>query len=155
MRKLTAISVLFASIIFSACSAFTGEEVGRLPINKISTDNTNKYIQETSLNLKKGDVIAIWSEMDLAFRGNLDLKFIIEVLRDGEKLDGFEIDPSDKKMTIGELRTTVSGATDWSFLGRHRKMSIEKDGNYTFKGKLVSSKNSSVKIKKAEIVLKK
>ena len=141
-------------LVLSGCSALTGEEIARLTINKISTDD-NIIVKETSLDLKKGEEIAIWSDMDIQYEGNVALRFRMEILKNGEKFGGLELDPTDKNITIGEVKTSLMGETDWSFSGKNSEIKIEEDGKYTFKGILVASKNPTLIVNKAEIVLKK
>lgn len=154
-RTLSFLIVAFTSILFTACSAITGEEVGRLPINQVSTDDDNLIIKEISLDLKKDEKIAIWSDMDIEYEGKVALRFKMEILKNGENFGGLEIDPTDKNITIGEVKTSLMGKTDWRFSGKNSEIKIEEDGNYTFKGILVASENSTLKVTKAEIVLKK
>jgi hypothetical protein len=156
MRKLLPIFALSVSLILlTDCDALTGEEIARLSINQVSTDENSLIIKETSLNLKKGEEIAIWSEMDIEYEGDVALRFRMEVSKDGENFGDLEIDPTDKNITIGEVKTSLMGKTDWRFSGKNSKIKIEEDGNYTFKGILVASENSTLKVTKAEIVLKK
>lgn len=136
------------------CSALTGEEIARLPINQVSTSNDNLKIEEALLQLKTGEEIVFWSEMDMEFEGDVSLLFRIEILKNGESYGGVEIDPTDKNMTIGELKTSFMGKTDWSFTGRNKRLTIEEDGDYTFKGILLASDASSLILNKAEIVIK-
>lgn len=132
-----------------------GEEIARLPINAVSIDNEHLIVRDTTLELKKGDEIAIWSDMDFEHKGNVGLQFKIEILKNGEAFGGLEIDPTDKNVTTGEVKTVLMGETDWSFSGKNAEIKIEEDGSYTFKSILVASDNSTLKINKAEIVLKK
>lgn len=137
------------------CDAITGEEIGRLRINKVSTDENNLIMDETSIQLKKDDEIAFWSDMDLEYEGDVQLRFKMEISNNGQSLGTLEIDPTKKNMTIGEVQTNFGSSTDWSFMGKNTEITIEEDGNYTFKGILVASENETLKINKAEIVLKK
>lgn len=152
MRKL--IIFLSISILILGCNALTGEEVGRLEINELSPEN-NLVIKEATLDLKKGDEIGLWSDIDIEYEGNIVLRFRIGIDRNGEKYGGLEIDPMDKSITIGELKTSIMGKTNWRFVGKNSKIKIEEDGEYTFKGLLVASDNPSLNIGKAEIILKK
>ncbi|WP_420572473.1 hypothetical protein [Kordia sp.] len=131
-----------------------GEEIARLEINQVSTHTDNLVIKEVDLALKKGDEIAFWSEMDFKYEGNAELRFKIEILKDGEKYGGLEIDPTDKNMTIGETKTVFNSKTNWSFTGKNAEIEIKEDGKYTFKGILVATKNATLEITKAEVVLK-
>lgn len=156
MKTLLSILTLLASLTtLTGCDAITGKEVARLSINQVSTDNNNLITKKTSLNLKKGEEIAIWSDMDFKHDGDIALRFKIEIFKNGENYSRLEIDPTDKNMTIGEVKTSLIGKTDWSFFGKNSEIKIEEDGNYTFKGMLVSSENPTLKVMKAEIVLKK
>lgn len=156
MRILLSIFALSVSLtLLTGCDALTGKEVARLSINQVSTDDDNLIIKETSLDLKKGDEIAIWSDMDIKYEGDIAIRFKMEILKNGENFGGLEIDPTDKNITIGEVKTSLMGKTDWSFSGKNSEIKIEEDGNYTFKGILVSSDNSTLEVMKAEIVLKK
>ena len=148
------LTLLALTLVLSACDALTGKEVGRLQINKLSTEG-NLIIKETTMDLKKDDEIGIWSEMDLEYDGDVALRFRIEILKDGEKIGGFEIDPTDKNITIGEARKTFNGHTSWNFTGKNTEYKVESDGKYTFKGILIASENSTLKITKAEVVFKK
>lgn len=152
MKKL--IPILVFIITLFGCSTLTGEEIGRLEINTVSTEG-NLIIKETVLDLKKGETIAIWSEMDMKYEGEINLMFKIQVFKNEKELGVFEIDPTDKKITIGEIKTSVMGKTNWSFSGKNTQFTIKDDGEYTFKGILVASNNPSLEIEKAEIILKK
>lgn len=156
MKKtfLLSLSVII-SMLLSSCSAITGEEIGRLPINQLSTNDQNLAIQDVKIQLKKDQEIVFWSEMDIEYEGSVALLFKIEVSKGDEIVGILEIDPTDKNMTIGEFKTTVMGKTEWSFTGKNKEVKMDDDGLYTFKGILVSSKNPSLKINKAEVVIKK
>ncbi len=145
---------LMVSGLFISCGAFTGEEVGRLSINKVSTSEENATIKETSLDLKKGDELGLWSEMDMEYEGAVELRFRIEVIKDGETIDNLEIDPTDKSISIMQSKTVWNNKTDWSYTGKNGEYTIKEDGNYTFRGFLVASENPSLVIEEAEFVLK-
>ncbi len=151
MKKL--LKLLAILLPLTACDALTGKEVGRLQINQLSTEG-NLVIKETTMDLKKDDEIGIWSDMDIEYEGNVQLRFRIEITRDGKPIGTFEIDPTDKNITLGEVRTTLMNKTTWSFSGKNSEYQIEEDGKYTFKGILIASENSTLKVTKAEIVFK-
>ena len=152
MKRLSAIFIL--SLLLVNCSALTGEEIGRLQINELSTED-NLIAKEITIDLKKDDEIAIWSDMDYAYEDDSFLIFKIEILKDGVAFDALEIDPTDKNITINEIITSTFNKTKSSFLGKNSEIKIEEDGAYTFKGFLISAGNSELEIIKAEIVLKK
>ncbi len=153
MKKLkyTALALAFLLI---GCNALTGEEIGRLKINKVSSSE-NFIVDEVSLDLKKGDEIALWSDMDIAYDGDVNLRFRIKMYKNGKKDSELEVDPTHKNITIGEVKTKLGNTTKWSFMGKNSELKIKEDGNYTIKSILVASKNSSLKVNRAELVLKK
>ncbi len=151
MKKLVILFCL--PIILLGCSALMGEEIARLSINQVSTEG-NPVIKEVSLDLKKGEEIAIWSDMDFAYEGQIALRFRIEILKNNEDFGGQEIDPTIKNITLGEARTTINNKTDWNFSGENSEIKIEEDATYTFRAILVASDNPTLKIEKAELVLK-
>ena len=155
--KNTVLLFLFViiSIFLSSCSVITGEEIGRLSINKVSSDNQNMIIEEVSIQLKKDQEIALWSDMDIEYEESVGLLFKIEISKGDSIIGVLEIDPTDKNRTLGEVKTSIMGKTEWSFSGKNKKMKMEEDALYAFKGILIASENASLKINKAEIVIKK
>lgn len=156
MSKQLSILILFVLLgTLPRCNALIGEEVARIPINQVTLDDNNLIVRETSLDLKKDEEISIWSDMDIEYDGDVALRFRMEILKDGEYYGGLEIDPTDKNITIGEVKTTIMEKTDWSFSGKNSEIKIEENGNYTFKGILIASENPSLIVNKAEIVFRK
>src|SRR4051794_28724015 len=115
MKKL--LKLFAISLVLAGCDALAGKEVGRLQINQLSTEG-NLVAKETTLDLKKGDEIGIWSDMDIAFEGNIALRFRVEIKKDGKIIDGLEVDPTKKNITVGEVKTTVMDKADWKFTGK-------------------------------------
>jgi hypothetical protein len=150
----TLLTLLLISVVLTGCDALVGKEVGRLPINQLSTEE-NLVVKETTLDLKKDDEIGIWSDMDVEYEGDVALRFRMEIAKNGKTIGGFELDPMEKNITLGEIKTTLGNKTDWSFSGKNSSYTVEEDGQYTFKGILVASENPSLKVTKAEVVLKK
>jgi hypothetical protein len=146
-------AILF-TLILAGCSALTGEEVGRLAINQISSED-NLIKKEASVVLKPGDEIAFWSEMDMEYEGDVKIVFRISMTKDGKDLGAMDVDPRKKDMTIGEVKTSIGDKTSWSFSGRGAIIPITEAGNYKFEAILLASDNPSLIIKKAELVLKK
>lgn len=132
----------------------TGEEIARLDINKLSTNN-NFIVKEATLDLKKGDEIAFWSDMDMAYKGDVNLRFRLKIFKNNNEISQIDIDPTNKNITIGEVKTVLMGKTNWSFTGKNHELKIEEDATYNFKAVLISSKHPSLKITKAELVIKK
>ncbi len=141
-------------LFFVNCTALTGEEIARIPIKEVSTENNIK-MQEVSLDLKALDEVSVWSDMDFEWDKKVELRFIIEVLKNGEEFEDYEINPIEKSVTYGEAKTEMFGAHKWHFFGKNLQIRIEEDANYTFKIMLVASNNPSLIINRADIVLMK
>tara|TARA_B110000211_G_C14066761_1_gene548011 strand:- start:394 stop:864 length:471 start_codon:yes stop_codon:yes gene_type:complete len=156
MKTILSILTLTLSLtLLIGCEALTGKEVARLPINAVTIDNNNLLTKEATLDLKKGEEILIWSEMDFEYEGDVALRFKIEIAKNDSVLTIIEIDPTEKNISMSEVKTSFMNKTDWSFSGKNAEYKIKEDGTYTFKGLLVASENSTLKVNKAELVLKK
>ena len=86
---------LILPFLIVSCSYLTGEEIGRLSFNSSSSAKTGEF-KEFQIDLKKGNVIYFWSEMDVEYRDDVDLKFKVEIHKNGSKYAFIEIDPTDK-----------------------------------------------------------
>jgi len=147
------ISSLLLISLCLGCKGLIGEEIGRLKINKVSTDDklTSK---EISLDLKKGQELVIWSDMDVEYDGEVSFELKLEISRNGEHFGQLTLDPTKKNVTLGETKIAIMDNTKWSFLGRNKKIDIKEDGQYTFKGILIASENESLTVHKAELIFK-
>lgn len=152
MKKL--IIALVLPLLFISCSALTGEEIARLKINKISTKG-KIYDDTKDVELKQGDEIMFWSDLDLAYEGDVKLRFRVKIFKNGEKFKELEIDPFKKNITLGETKTVLMGKTNWSFTGKNMELKIEDDGTYTIGAILIAGNNPSITIEKAELIIKK
>ncbi|UOX32520.1 hypothetical protein LXD69_10700 [Flavobacterium sediminilitoris] len=153
MKKITIL--LFSLLTLMSCDLLTGEEIARLSINKVSTSEQNIFEKETNLNLKKDEEIAFWSEMDLEYLNEAHFQFRFRIYRNDEPYGILEFNPTEKNVTIGEVKTTIGDETKWHFTGKNKTLKIKEDGNYTFKGILKTTKNPSIKVNKAIVIIKK
>lgn len=128
--------------------------MARLPVNALTTEDTT-FVKEVTLDLKRGDEIVFWSDMDIAYEGDVALRFRVQLSKDSVVTGNLEIDPTDKNVTLGETKVSVNNKTTWSFTGRNAKVLIDDNGRYTFKTYLEASDNPTLKIIKAELVIKK
>lgn len=151
MKKI--ILFFFVTCFISACG-ITGTEIGRLSINKVSTPDS-LIIKEVTLDLKKGETLLIWSEMDVEYEGDVAMQFKIDVMKNGAPFGSFEINPTDKSISLGELKKTFNNKTTWSFSGKNSELDIKEDGKYNFNAIFVTSDNPTLKVNKAEVVFKK
>lgn len=154
MKNQRALLFFLLAVVFFSCDALTGEEVARLPVNFVSSEDST-VIKEVTLDLKKNDEIVFWSEMDIEYEGDVEMRFRVQALNDTTKLGGLEIDPTVKNVTLGEVKLSLGGKTSWRFTGRNTNIVIDHDGKYIFKAIFVASDNPTLKINKAELVIKK
>lgn len=150
----SAILLLLTLCFVSGCDAISAEEVARLSFEKVATQE-DLNIQSTELELKAGDKIQLWTEMNMEYEGNLGLEYQILVIKGADTLAMYKLDPEEKDITMGEVKTSIGNDTKWRFSGRMSKITIENDGLYTFSSLLLSSPNESLNLKKADLVLKK
>lgn len=142
-----------ALLLLPSCEAITGKELARLSIDTLSTPDV-LVMREATLNLKKDDRIALWSHLDMAYDGMAALTMRVRVVKDDADLQLFELDPTEKNVTVGETKTELNGHTEWSFTGKNAEYTAPEDGAYTFKAILTAEENPSLVIRKAELVLK-
>lgn len=132
-----------------------GDEIGRLPINSISTDEEHLVIKETSIDLQKGDRIDFWSDMDFVSEGELALEFRVKMFKEGEELEMFSVFPFQGNLTVNEKKIEANGKTTWSFQKKNLSKEIKESGKYTFSAILVSNNNPQITLNKAELVIRK
>lgn len=148
------LSALLLAGTLSACGSLFGKEIARLPINTISTPS-QEVVKEATVELQKNDEVALWSDMDMAYEGEAPVRFQVQVLQNGAPYQQLELDPTDKNVSVGEVKTSINGKTTWSFTGKNGALTVPATGKYTFKARLVATNNPTLTIKKAELVLKK
>ncbi|MCD6065258.1 MAG: hypothetical protein K0S33_84 [Bacteroidetes bacterium] len=153
--KIIKIALLFCiALVLVKCAALTSKEVGRVQIDTIS-DAENMDWKEVKLDLKAGEKLWFWTDMSIIYDDELELEYQVQLIRDSDTLGYIKLHPFEKKVTIGEIKSSVLGHTDWSFQGQMDFLQIEKSGQYTFRVILVSSLNETLKLNKADLVLKK
>lgn len=145
--------MLSLPFLLTACGAITGEELARMPIKELS--NEELKFKEATVELKKGDKIACWTDMDIAYEGELELSYGVEVHHNNEMLNVYQMDAFTPSTTMMETKVQLGNSVDWSYLGKIGTIDIEEDGAYTFKAVLQSSYYPALEIKKADLVLKK
>ena len=146
--------LIFLAIITVSCDALTGEEIARISDNQISTEESLDW-KTAELDLKAGDEIGFWAEMDMEYEGNLGLRFQVQVIYEKDTLGIMEIDPMDKNITLGEVKTEIMDKTSWSYTGKVGSYTVENDGHYAFRTILISSPNETLKLEQADLVFKK
>jgi hypothetical protein len=136
------------------CDALSAEEVARFSFDRVSTEE-DLNIQTQNIDLEAGEKVHLWTEMNMEYEGQLGLEYQILLIKGSDTLTFIRLDPEEKDITTGEFKTTIGGSTKWRFSGRMNHLTVEDAGTYTFSTLLVSSDNPSLKLNKADLVLKK
>ncbi|PJJ60281.1 hypothetical protein [Hymenobacter chitinivorans] len=147
-------AALALAVPLSACGSLFGKEVARLPINALSTPG-HEVTREATLQLQKDEQVALWSDMDMAYDGEAPVRFQVQVLQNGRPYQQLELDPTEKNVTVGEVKTNLNGKVNWRFTGKNGSLTVPAAGTYTFRAHLVAAANPTLRITKAELVLKK
>ncbi|MDU0370212.1 hypothetical protein ACFPAF_07410 [Hymenobacter endophyticus] len=148
------LATLLLTAPLGACDALLGKEIARLPVNQISTPQ-QEVAKEATVKLQKNDKVAIWSEMDMEYQGEAPLRFQVVVLKNGRPFHQLELDPTQKNVSMNEVKTDVNGSISWSFSGKNTELTIQENADYTFKARLIAAPNPTLQLRKAELVLKK
>lgn len=154
MKKLNLILITAIVMILAACAALSSKEIGRLAFTK-PLDDVNYEWKKIDLNLKQGEILRFWADMDLEYDGSVEMVYRIKFLKGTDTLMVSDLNPFEKKITVGEVKTTVMGKTKWSFSGQMHTIDIKEDGSYTVLAAFSSSFNNSLKLRKADLVFKK
>lgn len=139
----------------SSCSAMMGEELARMPVNKITVTEDEVFAKEATLDLKKGQEIAFWSEIDLESEGDLALEFRVQVWKDNEQIELLNVYPFQGNITMNESKVEFGGQLNWSFSKKNATWKCPDTGSYKFSAILVSNGNEKLKLNKAELVIRK
>lgn len=148
----TLLFTLFSAILLSACGNEFGDEVARLPIKELS--NEELKFQEVSLELKKGDELSFWTDLDIEFDVELELGYGVEIYRGETMLDVLQLDVFAVNPILNETTVTIGKNTKRSYMGKMESLLIEEDDTYVFKAVLISSEFPPLNIAKADLVIK-
>ena len=153
MKKTFYLLLLVVSIITNGCG-FTADEIGRVSIDQLSTEG-NIQSKSITLDLKNGDKLSYWADMNIEFEGELALEFQVRLTFNEKQLGARSFNPFDRDITMGEVKSTLLNKTTWRFSGRMKHFTIPEDGKYTFEVILLSNGNETFKMNKADLVFKK
>ncbi len=154
MKTLKHIFIISLTILAAACAALSSKEIGRLSFTR-PMDDVRPEWKKMELSLKQGEILRFWVDMDLEYDGAVDMIYSIRLVKGTDTLVVPDLNPFEKKITVGEVKTTVMGKTKWSFSGQMHTIDIKEDGKYTVLATFSSSLNNNLKLKKADLVLKK
>lgn len=154
MKTLKHFFIFSLAIIAGACAAISSKEIGRLSFTRQSDDVKYDW-KKTELSLKQGEILRLWTDMDLEYKGTTDLAYHIKIVKGEDTLVETDLNPFEKNITVGEVKTTAMGKTKWSFSGQMHTIDIKEDGNYMILASFSSGLNNSLKLMKADLVFKK
>jgi hypothetical protein len=148
--------LFFIAIYFISCNSAPKEEkeVARLSFDKATSSLDSVYEKAVSIDLEKGDVLSFWAEMDVEYEGEMGFRFEVKPFRDTTSLGILKLDPYQGDFSTLDTVLDLGDRMNWQFATRLRQVTISHDDNYTFKAILVSARNESLIIKKADLVLK-
>lgn len=149
------LSLLIALSICSGCDAVTGEEIGRLSIEELTQDNSDLKLQSTTMELEAGEIIDLWADMNMEYEGKLALEFQLLVIMEGDTINMLPLNPFERDITVGEVKSSFNDKTSWRFSGRMDYLEIENSGTYEFQTLLLANENANIQINKADLVFKK
>lgn len=152
--KYTHILIILLIYSLTSCSTIAGEEIARIKVESISTEENYDW-KTIELDLKAGDKIHLWSEMDMDYEGELTLLYQIQIIKKSDTLGYIKFNPMEKDITLGEIKTSIGNKTSWKFTGHADFWNVKEEGHYFLRAVLVSNANESLKLNKSEIVLKK
>lgn len=144
--------ILLTAILFSSCM---GDELGRLKVNATSTSDEDLKLAADTLDLAQGEQVAVWSEMDMEYEGDVALQFKMQALLDGELVEEYAIDPFEGNVTMNAKEVSLGNSTSKSFTKKNMTFTAPDSGSYVFVAYLVSDGNPSLVLNKAEILLTK
>jgi len=132
-----------------------GDELARLPVNKITATEDELFFKEATVDLKKGEQIAFWSEIDLESEGDLALEFRVQVWNNDEQIELLNVFPFQGNITMNESKVQLGDHLNWSFSKKNTTWKCPETGKYKFSAILVSNGNEKLKLNKAELVIRK
>ncbi len=154
MKTLKHLFIISLTVIAVACAALSSKEIGRLSFTR-PLDDVKPEWKKMELSLKQGEILRFWADMDLEYDGSVDMIYSIRLVKGTDTLVVPDLNPFEKKITVGEVKTTVMGKTKWRFSGQMHTIDIKEDGTYTVMARFSSSMNNSLKLRKADLVFKK
>lgn len=140
-------------LLLHSCGDLTAKEIARVPVNKYDPSGFGqKY---TRVSLLQNDNIAIWTDIDMDYKGPVDLAMTLEIYKSNDELyKRIEFSPFEKTITKNEVKLTANGRTQWKFSGKNAEIKVEQAGMYKFVATLRTSMNSTLKMKQPQVVLK-
>ncbi len=156
------VSVLLAGSL-SSCNMMGGDEVGRIPFNKavgseieLTLETFNSGFKAQSLDLVTGDVVSLWTDLDIEYEGELKMDYIVYVISSAnDTVESLQALPLEVNVSVRSVETTFGNKHAKKHLGKMSTLEIKEEGTYSFSAVLRSAVNKTLVIEKADLVLRK
>ncbi|MFT4979285.1 MAG: 3-phosphoglycerate kinase [Myxococcota bacterium] len=142
-----------AALMLLGCSGlvstFTAAELGRVNFIGPATGAT------TSATVAAGPV-ALWTDIDLEWEGDLALRYDVRIAQDGAELAVMSCDPLDVNVTMNSMTTDLGSRHTRRYQGlMHCTATIPTDGPIDVTAALsVTNATSAYSISRADLVIK-
>lgn len=153
MRLLYFPFVLMA-FVFHSCEVVTGETVGRLQVDTVSTED-HLISRSAMVDLRKGDELGLWAQMDLSYDVEPRLYFQVQLLLDTVLVHEVLASPFAAHSFVRVKETNVDGRLYRSFMARCGGLDITADGTYRINTRLVCLSDLPIDVRKATLILRK
>jgi len=150
---LTAVLLISIVLLLQSCN-LTGKEVARIKVTEPSTTE-NLKIESADVELKAGDDISFWAQMDMRYKKPAKMEFEVHIIKDGENIEKLYLNPLETNITMNAKEVTINNNTKQSFTGKMSSYLITKDGNYTIKTAFFTSENIQLQLLQADLIIKK
>jgi hypothetical protein len=133
----------------------SGKELARLSFQKAPAENAGPETRSASLDLKSGEEVAFWCEIDADHRNDLQMRFSVEVMAGEERVGNFELDPCNASTTLDHTTTTLIDEKSESWIGKMDVFKAKASGKYTFKVAFDAYYEDITELRKADLVIRK
>jgi len=151
--KLILVLLMVSTLLLQSCN-LTGKEVARIKLTEPSTKE-NLKIESTNIELKAGDEISFWAQMDMKYKKPANMEYEIHLLHNDKEIDVLYLNPLETNITLNAKEFTINNSTKQSFTGKMGSYIIRDDGNYTVQTALLTSANIQLELKQADLIIKK
>ncbi len=122
MKKLFPI-FLASLLVFSACAS----EIGRITFSEPQT-------KEITVNLDASKKVWFWTDLEVVFYDNFDLKYDIDIIQNQESIAALECDASKTDVTMNSTEWALNNKMGLNFTGRMTcTFEIPQSGEFTIK----------------------
>jgi hypothetical protein len=146
--SLVRVRVLGASVLLSCFAlAGCGKEVGRIPLTGDGSGTTSVAVGSKGL--------ALWTDLDIAYTGNLGATYEVEMLQSGKVVGTASCNPFDVSTKIKSVETSINGKHTMRYGGKMRCSADVPAGATEVKATLtIAPKPAVLTITKMDLVLK-